>query len=77
MPQAIGKECCASIRVSIDAAALKADSGKDDNNGNEYSSFGELANLDPKDLSPRNIDANFILLFVLLAMCMTTMRSFW
>jgi hypothetical protein len=64
MPQAIGKEFCASICVSIDAAALEADSGEDDNNGNENSFFGKLANPDPKDLSPRNIDGNFILIYL-------------
>jgi hypothetical protein len=31
MPQAIGKESCASIHASIDAAALEADSSNDDN----------------------------------------------
>ncbi len=50
MPRAIGKGSCASIRASIDAAALEADSGNDDNNGNENSFFGKLANPDPKDL---------------------------
>jgi hypothetical protein len=44
--------------------ALEADSGNDDDYGNEYSFFGKLANPDPEDLSPRNIDGNFILLFV-------------
>jgi hypothetical protein len=48
MPQAIGKWSCASIHASIDAAALEADSGNDDNIGNEYSFFGNLANPDPK-----------------------------
>ena len=44
--------------------ALEADSSNDDNDGNEYSFFCKLSNPDPEDLSPRNIDGNFILLFV-------------
>jgi hypothetical protein len=32
--------------------------------GDEYSFFGKLANPHPEDLSPRNIDGNFISLFV-------------
>ena len=72
MPQAIGKGSCASIRASIDTAALEADSGDDDINGDEYSFFGKLANSDPKDLSPRNIDGNFILIFVGSRKCQET-----
>ncbi len=37
--QAIGKGSCASIYASNDAVALEADSGDDDNNGNEYLSL--------------------------------------
>jgi hypothetical protein len=69
-PQAIGKGSCAFIRASINAAALEADSGNDDDNGNEYSVFGKLANPDPKDLSPRNID--FISLFFSSRKCQET-----
>jgi hypothetical protein len=72
MPQAIGKGSCASIRASIDAAALEADSGDNDKNGNEYSFFGKLANPDPKDLSPRNKDGNFLLPFVDSRKCQET-----
>jgi hypothetical protein len=72
MPQAIGKGSCASIHASIDAAALEADSDNNDNNGNEYSFFGKLANSDSKDLSPRNIDGKFILLFVGSRKCQET-----
>jgi hypothetical protein len=69
-PQAIGKGSCAFICASINAAVLEADSGDDDNNGNEYSFFGKLANPDPKD--PRNIDGNFVLLFVGSRKCQET-----
>jgi hypothetical protein len=72
MPQAFGKGSYASICTSIDAAVHEADSGNDDNDGNEHSFFGELANPDPKDLSPRNIDVDFILLFVSSRKCQET-----
>jgi hypothetical protein len=72
VPQAFGKGSYASICTSIYAAAHEADSGNDDNNGYEHSVFGELANPDPKDLSPRNIDADFILLFVGSRKCQET-----
>jgi hypothetical protein len=52
--------------------ALEADFGNNDSNGNEYTFFGELANPDPKDLSPRNVDGNFILLFVGSRKCQET-----
>jgi hypothetical protein len=55
-----------------DAVALEADSGNNDNDGHEYSFFGMLANPDPKDLSTRNIDGNFILLFVGSRKCQET-----
>jgi hypothetical protein len=71
-PQAFGKGSYASICTSIDAAGHETDSGNDDNDGDEHSFFGELANPDPKDLSPRNIDADFILLFVSSRKCQGT-----
>jgi hypothetical protein len=70
-PQAFGKGSYASIWTSIDAAAHEADSGNDDNDGDEHSFFGELANPDPKDLSPR-IDDDYILLFVSSKKCQET-----
>jgi hypothetical protein len=41
-------------------------------NGDENSFFGKLANPHPKDLSPRNIHGNFILLFVGSRKCQET-----
>ncbi len=41
-------------------------------NGNEYSFFGKLAKPYPKDLSPRNIEGNFISLIVRSRKCQET-----
>ncbi len=71
-PQAIGKGSCASIRGLIDDVALEDNFGNNDNNGDEHSFFGKLANPDLEDLSPRNIDGNFILLFVGQRKCQET-----
>jgi hypothetical protein len=62
-PQGIGNRTSAVIRASINAVAL-VDSGGENDNDDGYSFFGELSNPDPKDLLPRNICGNFILLFV-------------
>jgi hypothetical protein len=43
MPKVFGKGSYASICTSIDAAAHEADSGNNDNDGDEHSVFGELA----------------------------------
>jgi hypothetical protein len=65
-PQGIGNGSIATIRVSINAAAL-TDSSNNDNNNNDdakCSFFGELANPDFEDLLPHDISGNFIALFV-------------
>ncbi len=47
-PQAMGKGSCASIRASIDAAALEGNSGDDDNNGDENVSLASWLTLIPR-----------------------------
>jgi hypothetical protein len=64
----------ASVRASINAAALEADSN-DDGNANDdldYSYFGELPNSDPEDLLPRDVGGDFISLFVRSRKCQVT-----
>jgi hypothetical protein len=65
-PEGIGNGSIATIRASIDAAALADSSNvdKDNDNDAEYFFFGKLVNPDPEDLSPRDISGNFIALFV-------------
>ncbi len=73
-PPSFGVGNVASVRASINTAALEANSNDDGDTDNDvdYSYFGELPNPDLEDLSPRDVGGNFISLFVGLRKCQVT-----